>query len=97
MSGKKTVKLEHPINVYAKDISEVELKEPKGKQISKIGLPFSLGVDGSTEINTGKVGKYFDALAGFPAGTHEQLTAPDFVSVSGQILTFFGESDQMKT
>jgi len=97
MNEKKTIKLAMPVTVFSKEISEVQLKEPKGHHIAKIGMPFILDLEGRVDFNTAKVGKYFDALAEFPNGTHGQLSAGDFLVVAGVILNFFGESPAMKT
>ena len=100
MTEKVTIKLSSPIKVFGKDVSEVELRKPKGDEISKIGMPFSNSVENEVvniDIKTFKVAKYFDLLGGFPSGTYKQLDGPDFISVTNEIVGFFGESDQKKT
>jgi hypothetical protein len=91
-----TIKLKTPVRSGGKDISEIELKEPRGVDIRKCGMPFRLddGARGGTsaEFDTESVAKYISELGGIPPSAVNQLCAADFQAALNAVINFFTDT-----
>lgn len=87
------VKLTKAITAHGEEISELDLREPTGKDVQELGFPYIVlmtGDDQALQIQAKTVGKYVSRLAAVPPSTIDQLSASDLSALSGVVLGFFG-------
>jgi len=91
-----TIRLSAPITAHAREISEVTLRRPKGKDIVACGYPLQLG-EGAAVPQAGAIAKYIARLGGIPPSSVDQIAPEDFNEAMGVIVGFFGQSDRTET
>lgn len=89
------IKLTTPITHGEKTLTVLTIAAPTAKQIREVGMPFRVSADvGSRdfEMNTERLCRYISKLAAIPPSVVDQLSAADFMKISGVIGDFFAES-----
>lgn len=87
------IKLSKPITAHGEEVTELDLREPTGRDVQDIGFPYLIIMsdDGSAiQIQVKTVGKYVSKLASIPPNAVDQLCAADLSTLSGVVLGFFG-------
>lgn len=87
------IKLTKPIKAHGEEVSELELKEPTGRDVQDIGFPYLIlivGDEQALQIQVKTVGKYVSKLAGIPPSSVDQLSAGDLNTLTGAVMSFFG-------
>lgn len=82
--------LKKPIKHGDEEISVLELREPTAKEIRLYGMPIDIATG---DIRTAVVHKYVCDLAALPPSVIDQLSPSDFMKVSIEIASFFGDSE----
>jgi hypothetical protein len=89
------VQFKKPILAHGEEVSEIELREPTGKDVMELGFPYlviiSDGDDQAIEVRAKVVGKYVSRLAGIPPSSLEKVSPEDFSMLMGVVLGFFGK------
>lgn len=91
-----TVKLRSPIKAHGDVLTELTLREPRGKDIAACGMPRTFGQRGKqtfVEINASAIYDYLVELAGIPPTSVDQITAADWNDLSNAILGFFAPTE----
>lgn len=99
MSDKVTVSLGRPIQAHGEEVHALEFREPTGKDIRRLGLPFTVvpdlaGGEDKPEVNTGITARYISELAGIPTASVDQLAPKDWLTAMGAVLGFFGATPE---
>lgn len=87
------IKLTKPIKAHGEEVTELELKEPTGRDVQDIGFPYLIlmtGDDQALQVQVKTVGKYVSKLAGIPPSSVDQLSAGDLSTLTGAVMSFFG-------
>lgn len=91
-------KLSKPITAHGKEITELTLREPTGDDVEKLGFPYVVtpksNGETTVEIRANIIYQYISRLAGIPKESAKQVSLGDLSSLSGSIVSFFGESIQ---
>lgn len=86
-----TVKLSAPIEAHGETLQELTLREPNGKDLRTIGMPYRIGAeDGSITVDAGVVARHISALAGVPLSAVDKMPAGDWGAALSAVLGFFG-------
>ncbi len=86
----KTYKLNTPVTWGEKEVTEVVVRPPTGKQIREIGqFPFSYDQSGRAYILTEVCCKYISKCSALPPSVVEQLGAYDLSVLSQAYCSFF--------
>lgn len=97
MDGKIVFPLSKPIKAHGKELTELELREPNGDDVEKIGFPYMVivkgGAESGIEVRTALIYQYISRLAGIPRESAKQVSIADFSNLSGEIMGFFGASE----
>lgn len=98
MAEKTIFKLSKPIKAHKEELTELELAEPTGDDVEKLGFPYLVITKGNgdtgIEIRTNVIYQYISRLAAIPKESAKQIALGDISLLSGVIMGFFGESDQ---
>lgn len=95
-----TITLSAPVKAFGKDIQELTLRGPNGKDIRECGFPFFNFVDANKnrcdKIDTGSIAKYIKNLSSPPitANTVDQLTPADFINCTNAVAGFFPQTEK---
>lgn len=87
------IKLNKSIKAHGEEVTELDLKEPTGRDVQDIGFPYLImmnGDDQALQIQVKTVGKYVSKLAGIPPSSVDQLSAGDLSTLTGAVMSFFG-------
>lgn len=87
------ITLSKAITAHGADVTELELREPTGKDVQELGFPYIVlmnGDDQALQIQVKTVGKYVSRLAAVPPSSIDQLSAGDLSALAGAVLSFFG-------
>jgi len=87
------VPLSKPITAHGESLSVLTLREPGGKEIRTLGLPYRFGADGSTIIEAAVVARFISELAGIPLSAVDKLPPPDWQKAMSAVLDFFGVAE----
>ena len=82
----KTYRLEKPIKYGDDELTELTIEEPNAGQIAELGYPFDM----KSNIIPKVVLDYLTKLTALPPSTIKQLSARDFMQLSGVVVSFFG-------
>jgi hypothetical protein len=88
----KTVKLTKPIQAHSQTLTELTLREPKGRDIASCGLPRGFSQRRralSMDVDTDAVHGYISTLGNIPPSSVDQLDAADWMTLMGEVLDFF--------
>ena len=85
-----TIALTSPITAHGEKVTELVLRLPKGKDIARLGLPIQSSDGGAGGVNTRVVADYLSELGGIPPSAVGELSAPDFMSATLVVISFFG-------
>jgi hypothetical protein len=98
MTDKTIFKLSKPIKAHGQELSELQLREPTGDDVEKLGFPYVVTPksNGETtiEIRAHLIYQYISRLAGIPKESAKQVSLGDLSLLSGLVISFFGESTQ---
>ncbi|MDP3088869.1 MAG: phage tail assembly protein [Methylotenera sp.] len=87
------ITLTKSITAHGEPITEIELREPTGREVQDIGFPYLVLMNDDTEaiqIQAKAVGKYVSKLAGIPPSSVDQMSAADLSACTGVVMSFFG-------
>lgn len=87
------IKLNKSIKAHGEEVTELDLKEPTGRDVQDIGFPYLImmnGDDQALQIQVKTVGKYVSKLAGIPPSSVDMLSAGDLSTLTGAVMSFFG-------
>lgn len=88
----QVLKLTKPVKIFDKETDEIELREPTGKDIEKLGYPFETG--GRAYPLAGVVLAYVRRLGGnIPVTVTDKFTPADTMEAMGVVMSFFGDSE----
>lgn len=94
------MKLANPVMSGDQEISEINMREPLGEDIQKIGFPFLVmpgdGGQEAVDIRAHVVAKYISSLGSVPPSVVSKLSAVDFTDLMAEVMGFFGESSGVK-
>jgi hypothetical protein len=89
-----TLKLRKPIKAHGEEIAELTFREPTGKDIREIGVPFALASGGDGEgvavFNSSVIARYVSRLANVPTSSVDQMSAIDWRNAMAIVNGFFG-------
>lgn len=86
-----SLKLTSAIKAHGEDVTELNFREPRGKDIIDCGFPFrSVGVGSEVHRMTDAkcVGAYISVLSNIPPSSVDQLSASDFQEAMLIVLGF---------
>ena len=95
----KTIHLEKPFVLFDKQVTELEIKEPTGRQYADIGEPFVYirNADGAVYSveQTDVIKSFLDVCIAHDSGAHilGLLSLIDFKKVKRALLDFFTDAD----
>lgn len=92
MKSEVKVPLRRPIQAHGEELRELTLREPTGKDLRVMGLPFGFSAGGEVQIDAAATHRAISTLAGIPPSSVDQLSAQDFMGVTGALMGFFGEA-----
>lgn len=85
------VSLTRAIQAHGDDnVRELTLREPTGKDLRTLGLPFTISATGQVNPDSAVIARHISALAGIPPSSVDQLSAADFMTCSIAVMGFFG-------
>ena len=86
-----TVTLSTPIEAHGETLSALTLREPIGKDIRTLGMPYRISTeDGSIIVDTGVVARYVSGLGGIPLSAVDKMPPGDWAGGMSAVLGFFG-------
>lgn len=85
-----TITLTRPIQAHGEELRELTLREPTGKDLRTLGLPFTVSASGQVNPDSGALARHIGVLAGIPPSSVDQLSATDFMTCTVAVLGFFG-------
>lgn len=88
---KTRFKLKEKITVAGNEIDAIELREITTRDVREIGLPYSIALIGTIEINTRMLGKYIVRLSNLTELDVDKMPPQTFQEISMEIFSFFGE------
>ena len=91
MDNSLTIKLRRPVEAHGETLHEIVLREINTEDVIQIGVPVTVGKDGSGTMNTQLVMKYASRLGNIPPSTVRNLDARDFMDIINAVMGFFGE------
>lgn len=91
-----TFKLTKPIMILGKEVSELNIKEPTGKDVRECGFPFETSTQNKKSrmsFDSEVMGLYIERLCDVPAGSIDRMSTSDFMDLGLMIVNFLkGES-----
>jgi saccharopine dehydrogenase-like NADP-dependent oxidoreductase len=86
------VPLSSPVEAHGETLHALAIRQPTGKDLRVMGLPFTLSTDGQmVQIDGKAMHRAIAMLADVPPSTVDRLHARDFLAASGVVAGFFGE------
>lgn len=85
--------LNKAITAHDAEITELNLREPTGKDVQELGFPYLLIMQDDQEavqIQAKVIGKYIVRLASIPPSAVDTISAADFNGLVGVMMGFFG-------
>lgn len=92
MNSEVRVPLRRAIQAHGEEVRELVLREPTGKDLRTMGLPFGFSASGEVQIDAAATHRAIVVLAGVPSSSVDQLSAGDFMAAVGALMGFFGEA-----
>lgn len=89
--GTTTLPLQDPIKAYGDEITSIELRRPKAKDIRKLGFPFESTGEAQT-ASAEKVARYVERLGNVPPQTVDEMTPVDMINAMEIVAGFFDPS-----
>lgn len=86
------VLLSRPIQAHGEEVSTLAMREPTGKDLRTMGLPFSFTAGGDTQVDTQAMARAISTLCAVPSSSVDQLSARDFLAASMVVMGFFAEA-----
>ena len=87
-----SLKLKKPIRHGDDEILMLEFREPTAKDIKNLGYPVTM----KEEVDAGVIFNYTVALTNLPPSVISQISARDFVQITGIVAGFFGDSEDRR-
>ena len=85
-----TIKLSKPIKSFGKELNEITLREPTGKDYREIGCCVIFKADGdSVTFDPVKNAQMIERCAGLAVGTLDQLSYKEVNHIALKMLPFF--------
>ena len=91
------VALAKPIEAHGETLKALSFREPTGKDIREIGVPFTLIADpndpagkSETKFDAPVIAKYIARLANVPPSAVDTLGAQDWLLAMAAVASFFG-------
>ncbi|WP_127958099.1 phage tail assembly protein [Serratia microhaemolytica] len=81
--------LSKAIMAHGEEITEIELREPTGKDVRDLGYPYQLNADESVRLISGVVCKYLSTLGGIPPSAVDAMSPSDLNTGGWLIAGFF--------
>ena len=91
------IPLLRPVEAHGETLRELALREPTGKDMRLMGLPFTITAAGQVQPDGAAIHRAIVLLAGIPPSTVDRLSAPDFMAATGAVLDFFGAARTAST
>lgn len=85
MSLRTPLALQHPINVEGSDVTELQIRRPKLKDLKGLNLADLESLSGEALI------QLISSLAEIPPSSAEQIDVADFDAIGDMIQSFFPE------
>jgi hypothetical protein len=88
----RTVTLTKPIQAHGATLTQLTLREPKGRDIASCGLPRVISQRGkalSMDVDTEAIHAYISVLGNIPPSSVDQIDAFDWMEVQKVVLDFF--------
>lgn len=87
--GSITIKLSKPVTVFGKKKDSITLREPTGKEFTKIGMVISIDTQERIHFDAAKVTKMAETLADLPSGSLDVLPYKQLNKIAYAMLPFF--------
>ncbi len=84
-----TYKLKQPVEQGEIVYETLELREPTGKDVKTLGLPFTFKGDLRMDV----ICQYISTLAAVPPSVVDKLSAKDILQMVPILVGFFGDAD----
>lgn len=92
MSDSVTIKLSSPVTVLDETVSEVTLRQPRGKDLIEVGNPLKMGTssggDVVADINMPVMARMIARLANLTSTAVEDMSGGDLLRISLQVVGF---------
>ena len=90
MSETTTITLKKPIEAHDETVTELSLRPPVGRDITRCGLPIATTGE-SGKVDTTVVASYISTLGNIPPSSVATLDGADFMAALLVVVGFFGD------
>ena len=100
MSERITVKLSQPIEAHGEKLEELKLREPKGRDMIRCGIPYEIEQRDTGPVSRavmGSVANYISVLAEIPPSSVAEMCVEDFSRAMVVVMGFFQEPSPAKS
>lgn len=87
MSKTKVYQLIHPFSFGKREVTELEFRRPKGKELRKLNI-------GNGELSMNDLINLAGDLCGEPPAFMDEIDAEDVIEIAGMVGDFLGSSQQ---
>ncbi|EKN6252616.1 TPA: phage tail assembly protein [Yersinia enterocolitica] len=78
-----------PITAHGEEITEIEIRDPTGKDVRELGYPYQLNPDDSVKLLSAVVCKYITRLGNIPPSAVDSMSPPDLNMAGWMVARFF--------
>ncbi|CNF16066.1 Uncharacterised protein [Yersinia rohdei] len=78
-----------PISAHGEEITEIEMRDPTGKDVREIGYPYQLNPDESVKLLSAVVCKYITRLGNVPPNAVDTIHPADLNTAGWLVARFF--------
>ncbi|EKN5124767.1 phage tail assembly protein [Yersinia enterocolitica] len=78
-----------PITAHGEEITEIEMRDPTGKDVREIGYPYQLNPDESVKLLSAAVCKYITLLGNIPPSAVDSMSPADLNLAGWAVARFF--------
>ncbi|WP_413722696.1 phage tail assembly protein [Sodalis sp. RH24] len=83
------LELTTPISAHGEEISQIDLRDPTGKDVREIGYPYQMNPDESVKLLAGVVAKYIARLGNVPPSSVDTMSPSDLNTAGWMVAGFF--------
>jgi len=84
-----SLQLQKPVMAHGERIHVIDLKEPNGGHVRRLGYPFTINKDGQVVLFGDVVARYVSELGGVPPSTVDSMTPADLYELGWSVAGFF--------
>ncbi|ATM87003.1 MULTISPECIES: phage tail assembly protein [Yersinia] len=78
-----------PITAHGEEVTEIEMRDPTGKDVREIGYPYQLNPDESVKLLSAAVCKYITRLGNIPPNAVDSMSPADLNLAGWAVARFF--------